>query len=284
MAVENIPTYSLVDGNKLPVVGFGTYSLYGDSAVEGILSAIKNGYRLLDSAFNYDNEGAVGAAIRKSGVPRDKIQITTKLPGRYHKYELAIHAIEESVYRTGLDYIDLYIIHWPNPKEDLYVEAWKALIEAKRRGLVRSIGVSNFLAEHIDRLVKETGVTPAVNQIEISPYFPQKEQREFDAKHGIVTESWSPLGPSGRQAELRQEKKIVDIAKAKGKSPVQVILRWHYQIGALAIPKSADPTRQKDNIDIFDFSLTNEETAAIDSLARPDGRSNGLDPHEHQEF
>lgn len=284
MATQQSPELILNDGSKIPALGFGTYSLYGQSGTDSIVSAIDCGYRLLDSAFNYDNEGAVGAAIRKSGIPRSELKVTSKLPGRYHRYESALTAIEETIYRMGLDYVDLYIIHWPNPDQGLYVEAWKALIEAQRRGLVRSIGVSNFLPEHINRIVEETGVTPAVNQIEISPYFPQHEQRAFDDKHGIITESWSPLGPSGRQAELREEELICKIAETKKKTAVQVILRWHYQSGLIAIPKSSDPTRQKENLNLLDFSLSDDEMASIDSLARPDGRSYGLDPATHEEF
>ena len=163
--------YTLNDGNVLPAIGFGTYKLTGTNGVRAMVGALNLGYRLLDSAFNYENEGAVGEAVRQSGIPRSQLIVASKLPGRHHRYQEAIDTIEESLYRAGLDYYDLYLIHWPNPKEDLYLEAWQALIQAQRFGLIRSIGVSNFLPEHIDRLIKETGVTPAVNQIEIGMQF-----------------------------------------------------------------------------------------------------------------
>lgn len=192
MTVRTVPSITLNDGKALPAIGFGTYTLNGAAGVEVIVSAIRNGYRLIDSAFNYENEGAVGAAIRKAGVPRSDLRVTSKLPGRHHRFVEAIATIEESLYRAQLDYYDLYVIHWPNPAQGLYVEAWQALIEARKRGLVRSIGVSNFLPAHLERIISETGVAPAVNQIELHPYFPQTVQRTFDQAHGIVT--WSSTG------------------------------------------------------------------------------------------
>ncbi len=170
-----IPNITLNDGATLPAIGFGTYSLNGAAGVATLMSAIRHGYRLLDSAFNYENEGAVGQAARHAGVPRSRLHVTSKLPGRHHQYDAALATIEESLYRAGLDYYDLYLIHWPNPSRGLYVEAWTALVEARRRGLVRSIGVSNFLPAHLEQIISATGVRPAINQIEMHPYFPQAE-------------------------------------------------------------------------------------------------------------
>lgn len=179
-----VPGVTLNDGVGLPAIGFGTYRLNGADGVEAMAMAIETGYRLLDSAFNYENEGALGASIRRAGVPREALRVISKLPGRHHRFEEAIATVEESLFRAQLDYYDLYLIHWPNPRQGLYVEAWQALIEARRRGLVRSIGVCNFLPDHLERIIRETGVVPAVNQVEMHPYFPQAEQRAFDAAHG----------------------------------------------------------------------------------------------------
>lgn len=273
--------YILSDGYKIPKIGLGTYKIKGNDGVRRIEMALNNGYRLLDSAFNYENEGTVGRAIRNSGVPRDQITFASKLPGRHHEYEAAMETIEESLLRSGLDYIDLYLIHWPNPLEDKYVEAWQALIDAQKAGLVRSIGVSNFLPEHIDRLEKETGVLPVINQIELHPYFNQAQQREYDASKKIITQAWSPIGRNNSSLE---ESEIIEIAKNHGKTPSQVVLRWQIQLGVLPIPKSSHVGRQAENIDIFDFQLTDEEMNKINSITREDGRNKGQDPAEYQEF
>lgn len=277
----NIPQLRLNDGNTLPAIGFGTYRLNGKAGVDGLVQAIHNGYRLLDSAFNYENEGAVGEAMRQSGVPRDELRITSKLPGRHHAYDKAVVTIEESLYRSGLDYIDLYLIHWPNPRQELYVEAWQALIDAQKKGLVRSIGVSNFLPEHLDKLIEETGVTPAVNQVELNPYFSQAEQRAYDVSHGIITQSWSPIG---RYTDLLTDPVLTGIATKLGRSVTQIILRWHIQLGALPIPKSSNPERQIENLSIFDFTLDEDDMTAISALSRPDGRRKDQDPAVYEEF
>ena len=263
---HQIPQIKLNDGAVFPQVGFGTYKLNGATGVSAIRSALDNGYRALDSAYNYENHGALGEAIRQSDIPRSQIMITSKLPGRHHQYDEALTNIQESLYQTGLKYFDLYLIHWPNPKEDHYVEAWKALIDAQKWGLVRSIGVSNFLPEHIDRLIDETGVTPAVNQVELHPYFSQAPQREYDADHHIATEAWSPLG---RASSVLQDSTIKKIADAHKKSVGQIILRWETQIGVMPIPKSSSTVRQRENLHIFDFELTPEEMEAITNLDRP---------------
>lgn len=276
-----IPQITLNDGLAIPAIGLGTYNLRGATGVQAMTSAIDMGYRLLDSAFNYENEGAVGEAIRRSSVPRDQLFVTSKLPGRHHAYDKALYTIQESLYRTKLDYYDIYLIHWPNPKQDIYVEAWQALIDAKKWGLIRSIGVCNFLPEHLERLTKETGVTPSINQIELHPYFSQKEQLAYDKENGIITESWSPLG---RASNVLQNETIQQIASSHGKTISQVILRWHIQLGALPIPKSSSPQRQLENLQVFDFELTQEQMQRISSLTRPDGRIANQDPAEYEEF
>lgn len=276
-----IPQITLNDGLVIPAIGLGTYNLRGASGVQAMTSAMDMGYRLLDSAFNYENEGAVGEAISRSSLSRDQLLITSKLPGRHHQYDKAIYTIQESLYRTKLDYYDLFLIHWPNPKTDLYVEAWQALIEAQKWGLIRSIGVCNFLPEHLDRLKKETGVLPSINQVELHPFFSQKEQLAYDKENGIVTESWSPLG---RANNVLENETIQQIAEAHGKTISQVILRWHTQLGALPIPKSSSPQRQRENLEIFDFQLTEEQMQQISGLTRDDGRIADQDPAVYEEF
>ncbi|MFJ7978280.1 aldo/keto reductase [Peribacillus sp. NPDC096379] len=279
---NSVPEITLNDGVTLPVIGLGTYTLKGNQGVNSIQNAIDEiGYRLIDSAYNYENEGTVGEAVRRSSVPREHLRITSKLPGRYQEYEKAVTTIEESLYRANLDYYDLYLIHWPNPKQDHYVEAWQALIDAKKRGLIRSIGVCNFLPEHIERLEKETGVKPSVNQIELHPFFNQAQQREWHKENDIKTQSWSPLA---RANEVLENNIIQQIANNHNKSISQVILRWHYQLEAIVIPKSSSPVRQLENISIFDFNLDEAEMSLISGLTRPDGRLKNQDPATYEEF
>jgi diketogulonate reductase-like aldo/keto reductase len=276
-----IPTYRLNDGNTLPAIGFGTYPLKGEDGVAAIRSAIEVGYRLLDTAVNYGNEPEVGEAIRQSGIPREELQVTSKIPGRHHGYDDAVRSTHESLERLGLDYLDLHLIHWPNPRQGRFHEAWRALVDLREQGLVRSIGVSNFTGEHLRRIVDETGVTPAVNQIELHPYFPQVDMRHVDEEMGIRTESWSPLGK--RQAPF-SEPPVATAAEAHGVTPGQVILRWQVQLGSIPIPKSATPDRQRQNLDVFGFELTDDEMAAITALGRADGRLFGGDPDTHEEM
>lgn len=278
---NQIPEITLNDGMHIPAIGFGTFKLWGNSGATAIASAIDNGYRLIDTAYNYENEGTVGEAVKRTSVPREELRITSKLPGRYHSYEQATEAIQESLYRADLDYYDLYLIHWPNPIQDQYVEAWQALIDAKKWGLIRSIGVCNFLPEHLERLEQETGILPSINQVELHPFFNQEKQRKYNEEHGIVTESWSPLA---RANDILDNDKIQQIAKNHSKTASQIILRWHYQHGAVAIPKSASPKRQLENISIFDFSLNDGDMAALDKLTNVDGRMNNLDPAVYEEF
>lgn len=281
MTQTSIPQICLHDGLQVPAIGFGTYKLNGSEGAETIVRATRNGYRLLDSAFNYENEGTVGEAVRKAAVPREQLRITSKLPGRHQRYAEALATIEESLYRAHLDYYDLYLIHWPNPKQGLYVEAWQAFIEARKRGLLRSIGVCNFLPAHLDTLQKETGVLPVINQIEMHPYFPQEEQRAYNQAHGIATEAWSPLG---RKSDLLDHPVIIKIARELEKSAGQIVLRWHHQLGAIPIPKATSDQRQQENLKIFDFALDENAMREIATLARPDGRLAQQDPAVYEEF
>ncbi|SFE05167.1 Aldo/keto reductase [Lentibacillus persicus] len=262
---SQVPEITLNDGLSLPAIS----------------SAIDQGYRLIDAAYNYENEGTVGAALKRTAVPRAELRIASKLPGRYHTYDKAVKAIQESLYRADLDYYDLYLIHWPNPIQDQYVEAWQALIDAKKWGLIRSIGVSNFLPEHMERLKTETGVLPSINQVELHPFFNQSEQHHWHVANDVATQAWSPLA---RTNDLFTNDTITKIAKKHNKTVSQVILRWHYQIDSLPIPKSASPKRQLENLSIFDFDLDNNDMAEMNMLTRPDGRMNDQDPAVYEEF
>ncbi|MDR1449871.1 MAG: aldo/keto reductase [Propionibacteriaceae bacterium] len=282
MDIADFPSITLNDGQALPAIGFGTYPLSGRDGCHAVVTALRQGYRLIDSAQNYDNEATVGEAIRRSGVPREEIAVTTKLAGRHHRADLARRAIAESLWRFGLDRLDLLLIHWPNPRRGLYVEAWQALVEAKREGLVRSIGVSNFTEEHLARLIEATGVVPAVNQVELHPYLPQADLRAAHARLGIVTEAWSPLG---RLLIPQDAEPIAAAARRLNVSFQQVILRWHVQLGVIALPKAADPDRQRANLDVFNFELEEAEMAAISALADGAGvRVFGFHPDEHEEL
>ncbi|GAA4364847.1 aldo/keto reductase [Nocardioides caricicola] len=276
-----IPTHLLNDGTELPAIGFGTYPLRGDDGVAAIQSAIESGYRLIDTAVNYENETEVGEAIRRAGVDRDALVVASKIPGRHHAYDDAIASVHGSLERLGVERIDLQLIHWPNPSVGQYVEAWRALVDLQKQGLVRSIGVSNFSAEHLETIIDDSGVTPAVNQIELHPYFPQSVMRDVNEKYGIRTESWSPLGK--RQAPFT-EAPVAQAADRLGVTPGQVILRWQVQLGSVPIPKSATPERQRQNLDVFGFELTDDEVSAITALGRPDGRLFGGDPDTHEEM
>jgi 2,5-diketo-D-gluconate reductase A len=274
-----IPTYPMNDGRTIPAIGFGTYNLRGEDGIASIVSALQAGYRLLDTALNYNNEVEVGEAIRRSGINRDEIMVTTKLPGRHHGFDETLASLEESRGHLGLDYVDLYLIHWPLPRIGKYVDTWRAMIQLREQGLVRSIGVSNFTPEYLSRLIDETGVAPAVNQIELHPRFPQQAMRQANLSHGIVTESWSPLA---RQHPVDTEPVIVEIAAEHEVTPAQVVLRWHVQLGAVPVPKSASPRRQAENLDVFGFRLTDAEITAISSLES--GRLWGGDPETNEEF
>ena len=277
--MTDIPTYTLNDGENLPAIGLGTYGLRGDAGIASVEAAIASGYRLLDTALNYENEREVGEGMRRSGVDRGELLVTTKIPGRHHGYDETMASFAESRQNLGVDVVDLYLIHWPLPRVDKYVDTWRAMIDLREQGLVQSIGVSNFTIEHLRRLDDETGVLPSVNQVELHPYFPQTQLREFHASSGIRTESWSPLGKS---SELLSEPVIVDLAGAYGVTPVQLVLRWHTQLGSIPIPKSADAERQRENLDIFGFTMTDDELDVLSDLER--GRLWGGDPETNEEF
>jgi diketogulonate reductase-like aldo/keto reductase len=274
-----IPNLQLNDGKTLPAIGLGTYNLTGPEGVQSIANGIASGYRLLDTALNYKNEGEVGEAVHGSGLDRGELFVATKLPGRHHGYDETLASFEESRQNLGLDYVDLYLIHWPLPRVGKYLDSWKAMIELRDRGDIRSIGVSNFTPRLLQELIDETGVAPAVNQVELHPYFPQGELRAFHAQHGIVTESWSPLA---RKRDVASEPVVQDIAAAHSVTPMQAVLRWHIQLGALPIPKSADADRQRTNLDVFGFTLAQDEIDAISALE--DDRLWGADPETHEEF
>lgn len=274
-----IPTRRLNDGVDLPQLGLGSYGLRGADGTASVVSAIHSGYRLLDTALNYANESEVGDAVRHSGVAREDLFVTTKLPGRHHGFDHTLGSLEESRANLGLDYVDLYLIHWPLPRVDKYLESWQAMIALREDGRVRSIGVSNFTEEQLTRLIDETGVAPAVNQVELHPRFPQAALRRFHEAHGIVTQSWSPLA---RGNPVTAEPAVVAAAEAHGVTPTQVVLRWHVQLGSIPIPKSADPGRQRQNLDVFGFELADAEMTAISALES--GRLWDGDPNTHEEF
>lgn len=277
----DIPRYTLNDTTTLPVIGFGTYPLRGDDGIAAMQDALEAGYRLLDSAVNYGNEEEVGEAVRRSGLAREEVQVTSKIPGRHHAYDDAVRSVEGSLRRLATDYLDLGLIHWPNPRVGKYREAWRALVDLRERGLVRSIGVSNFTDQHLKDIIDDTGVVPAVNQIELHPYFPQTDMLETHTTLGIQTESWSPLGKASAPFH---EPPVTTAAQAHHVSPAQAILRWQLQIGSLPLPKSANADRQRANLDVFGFELTDAEVEAITGLVRPDGRLFGGDPDVNEEM
>ncbi len=278
-------SHTLNDGFQIPAIGFGTYPLKDQDGYRAIRTALDAGYRLIDSAVNYGNEDIVGRAIndflKESGTDRDEITVQTKIPGRAHEFEAAIASGKESLATLGLDRIDVLLIHWPNPITGKYREAWRGLVELREAGVARSIGVSNFTAEHLANIIGDTGVTPVVNQIELHPYFNQEQMRAEHKKLGIVTQSWSPLGK--RNAPYA-EPVVADSAERHGVTPAQVILRWQLELGNIPLPKSATPERQAQNLDVFGFSLSEEEVAAISALTREDGRLFDGDPNTHEEM
>lgn len=272
---------TLNDGTTLPDVGLGTYPLRGDAGTDAVLSALDLGYRLIDSAVNYRNEDAVGRALARTDVPREEIVVTTKVPGRDHGFDQTLASFDRSSAALGIETIDLYLIHWPNPSVAKYVDTYRAMVRLQEEGRVRSVGVSNFTPELLARVADATGVMPSVNQVELHPFFPQAELRAFHADQGVVTESWSPLG---KAAAVKDAAPVVAAAQAHGVTPAQVILRWHLQLGAVPIPKSGDPGRQRENLDLAGFELTDDEVEAITALGRPDGRRLGGDPNTHEEM
>ena len=257
------PIVRLNNGNTIPQIGFGTSPLNDRDVVPAILAAVEAGYRHFDTAYRYNNERGVGQGIRESGIPREDLFVTTKLDGPFQGDDRAIAGLEESLRRLGMDYVDLLLIHWPLPQRGQYVSTWKTLQKLLAAGKARSIGLSNFKPAHIERLLDETSVHPAVNQIQLNPRITRPEQRAYDSAQGIVTEAWSPLGAGN---DLLQEPTLRALATKYNKTPAQVVLRWHIELGIVAIPRSANPKRIAENIDIFDFALTQDEIAAISAL------------------
>jgi diketogulonate reductase-like aldo/keto reductase len=261
-STSQITQVALGGGVDIPQLGFGVFQVPPDETAEAVLLALQAGYRHIDTAAAYRNEAAVGQAVRSSGLARDEVFVTTKCFNFDHGYEQATQALRASLDRLEMDHVDLYLIHWPVPANDRYVETWRAFVDAQRQGLTRAIGVSNFQPAHLRRLIEETGVTPAINQVELHPYFQQQGLRREHADHGIVTEAWSPLA----QGKALDEPAITAIGEAHGKTPGQVVIRWHLQLGNVVIPKSVTPARIEENFDVQDFHLTPDEMAAIEAL------------------
>ena len=273
MSAAATPQVRLNNGVMMPQLGFGVFQVPPDEVIPPVTEALQAGYRLLDTAAAYGNEEGVGKAIADSGVPRDELFVTTKLWNSDHGYDSALRAFDTSMGKLGLETLDLYLIHWPTPSRDLYVDTWKALEKLYADGRVRAIGVSNFTEHHLNRLFQETGIVPAVNQVELHPRFPQDELRAFHEQHDIVTEAWSPIGQG---KGLLEDPVIAGIADRVGRSPAQVVLRWHVQRGTVVIPKSVTPERIRSNIQVFDFELTPADMGALTALAT--GERIGPDP------
>jgi 2,5-diketo-D-gluconate reductase A len=267
------PTITLNSGTAMPQLGFGVFKVPDDETAAAVSAAFEAGYRAIDTAAMYRNEGGVGKAIADSGIARDELFITTKLNNDGHGTDAALRAFEVSRTRLGLDYVDLYLIHWPLPAQDRYVQTWQAFEKLKRDGLARAIGVSNFKPAHLQRLFDETDVVPALNQVELHPYLTQDVLRAFDAQHGIATEAWSPIARGG---DLLSDPAITALAEKYSKTPAQIVIRWHLQLGNVVIPKSVTPSRIAENFDVFDFELAEDYVTSISALNR-DERT-GPDP------
>ena len=264
-----IPALELNDGHSIPQLGFGVFLVPADEAEAAVSSALEIGYRHIDTAAIYRNEEGVGAAIAASGIPREELFVTTKLWNDRQSGEQPHEAVRESLDKLGLEYVDLYLTHWPTPEKDTYVNAWEKLVEIRDQGLTRSIGVSNHLPEHLDRLVEATGVVPAVDQIELHPALQQRDVLEWAAAHGTLIESWGPLGQG--KYPLFENPAVAGAAAAHEVTPAQVVIRWHLQRGFIVFPKSSSPERQAQNFDVLGFELTDAEVAAIDALDPLDG-------------
>lgn len=276
--MASIPQLPFHDGGTIPQVGFGVFMIPEEETFDAVTSALEVGYRHLDTAKIYGNETAVGRAVKESGIPREDIFLTTKCWNADQGYDSALAAFDASMERLDLDYLDLYLVHWPMPKRDLYVDTWRALEKIHADGRVRHIGVSNFLVEHLQRLMDETDTLPVINQIELHPWLQQPELRAFHAEHDIVTEAWSPIAQGG---DYLENATIVDIAERHDVTPAQVILRWHLDLGNVIIPKSVNPDRMASNMDLFGFSLDEDDHAKITEL--DEGTRVGPHPDELNE-
>ncbi|MFE2374112.1 aldo/keto reductase [Streptomyces sp. NPDC059398] len=271
--MSKVPFITLNNGARMPQLGFGVWQVADDEATKAVGTALEAGYRSIDTAAIYGNEEGTGKALAASGIARDELFVTTKLWNAEQGYDSTLRAFDTSLSKLGLDYVDLYLIHWPVPSKDAYVDTYKAFEKIHADGRAKSIGVSNFLPEHLKRLLGETSVVPALNQIELHPQLQQAESRAFHADHGIHTEAWSPLGQGKGLLEVPT---IVAIAQKHGRSAAQVVLRWHLQTGNVVIPKSVTPSRIRENIDVFGFELDADDLAAIAAL--DEGKRLGADP------
>jgi 2,5-diketo-D-gluconate reductase A len=268
------PLISLNDGHTIPQLGFGVYKIPDAAAADAVQVALEAGYRHIDTAALYENEAGVGRGIAASGLPREQVFVTTKVWNDRHGYDQALRAFDDSLAKLRLDYVDLYLIHWPSPRQDRYVETYRALEKLRADGLARSNGVSNFHPHHLDRLLAETDVVPVLNQVELHPWLAQTEVRAYDDARGIRTEAWSPLS-RGRAVD---NPLLEDIGRKYGKSPAQVVIRWHLDLGTIVIPKSATPSRIRENFDVFDFHLDADDMERIATL--DDGSRTGRDPDD----
>lgn len=272
MGGMSVPLIPLNDGRAIPQLGLGVYKIGDEEAARTVALALEAGYRHVDTATLYGNERGVGAGIRASGLPREQVFVTTKVWNDDHGFDETLAAFDRSLELLGTDYVDLYLVHWPIPSRDRYVDTYRALERLQSEGQARSIGVSNFAEEHVQRLLEETGVVPAINQVELHPRLPQEELRAFDTAHGIVTEAWSPLA----RGRLLGEPALARVAAKHGVSPARAVLRWHVQLGVVVIPKSVTPERIRENLDVFGFTLDEEDLATIAGLAT--GERTGRDP------
>ncbi|WP_327267682.1 aldo/keto reductase [Streptomyces sp. NBC_01218] len=271
--MSKVPTLSLNNGVDMPQLGFGVWQVPDDEAERAVATAIEAGYRSIDTAAIYGNESGTGKAIATAGVAREELFVTTKLWNDDQGHDATLRAFDASLEKLGLDYVDLYLIHWPTPQKDRYVDTYRAFEKIYAEGRAKAIGVSNFLPEHLERLIGETSVVPVINQIELHPQLQQAESRALHAQHGIATEAWSPLG-SGRG--LLEVPTVVAVAQKHGRTPAQVVLRWHLQLGNVVIPKSVTPSRIAENIDVFDFDLDADDLAAFAAL--DEGKRLGPNP------
>jgi 2,5-diketo-D-gluconate reductase A len=268
-----VPDVTLIDGTTIPQLGFGVFKVDDDGAERAVSVALETGYRLIDTAKLYGNEAGVGRAIRASGIPRDQVYVTTKVWNDDQGYDAAMRAFDRSASLLDVGVVDLYLVHWPVPGQDLYLDTWRALVHLKEQGAVRSIGVSNFLPAHLEHVIAETAVVPVLNQVELHPRLQQPQLRDFHATTGIATEAWSPLG---RDSGLLDDPVVRRIADAHGVTPAQAVLRWHLDLGTIVIPKSVTPARIAENLDVFGFALDADDHRALAALDR--GERIGPDP------
>jgi len=272
--MTSAPLLALNDGHSIPQLGLGVYKIADDLAADAVQVALEAGYRHVDTAALYENEQGVGQGLARAGLPREDVFVTTKVWNDQHGYDQTLRAFDDSLAKLGLEYVDLYLIHWPSPRQDRYIDTYRALEALRADGRVRSIGVSNFHTHHLDRLLAETSVVPAINQVELHPWLPQAGVREYDAAHGILTEAWSPLA----RGRAIGNDTLDEIGARHGKSAAQVVIRWHLQLGNVVIPKSVTPSRIRDNIDVFDFALDATDLARIGAL--DSGERTGKDPDD----